>query len=128
MDTVGCVDTILRGVGRSIQTSSLGSPRISVEENHHHHGDRPDSNGMSVCSLERDTGTWQAVVRKRCKATANRMCFPPGLKINNRFDELSEMARGAHAREGDRKSWDDRAAQVCRQRKSHDRFRSPLSR
>ena len=62
-----------------------------VEENHHYHGDRPDSNGMSVCSLERDTGTWQAVVRKRCKATANRMCYPPGLKINNRFDELSEM-------------------------------------
>ena len=62
-----------------------------VEENHHYHGDRPDSNGMSVCSLERDTGTQQAVVRKRCKATANRMCYPPGLKINNRFDELSEM-------------------------------------
>ena len=56
-----------------------------------YHGDRSDSNGMSVCSLERDTGRWQAVVRKRCEATANRMCFPPGLKINNRFDELSEM-------------------------------------
>ena len=40
-----------------------------VEENHHYHGDRPDSNGMSVCSFERDTGSWQAVVRKRCKAT-----------------------------------------------------------
>ena len=62
-----------------------------VEENYHYHGDRSDSNGMSVCSLERDTGRWQAVVRKRCKATANRKCFPPGLKINNRFDELSEM-------------------------------------
>ena len=62
-----------------------------VEENYHYHGDRSNSIGMSVCSLERDTVTWQAVVRKRCKATANCMCFPPGLKINNRFDELSEM-------------------------------------
>ena len=61
-----------------------------VEENYHYHGDRSDSNGMCVCSLERDTGRWQAVVRKRCKAIANRMCFPPGLKINNRSDELSE--------------------------------------
>ena len=41
--------------------------------------------------MERDTVTWQAVVKKRCKATANRICYPPGLKINNRFDELSEM-------------------------------------
>ena len=55
-----------------------------VEENHHYHGDRADSKGMSVCSLQRDT-------RKRFKTTANRMCFPPGLKITNRFDELSEM-------------------------------------
>ena len=101
-----------------------------VEENHHCHGDRPDSNGMSVCSLERDTATWRAVVRKRCKATANRTCFPPGLKINNRFDELSEIVDigGLEVlmleKVGDWKSWDDRAAQVCRQRKSHDRFRS----
>ena len=52
-------------------------------------------------------------MRKRCTATANRMCFPPGLKINNRFDELSEMVDVG----GLEVLMPDRAAQVCRQGK-----------
>ena len=60
-----------------------------VEENCHHHCDHGDNNGMSVCSVDYDSGPWETVTQ-RCCSKRNVFSTPPGLKVNNRIDVFSE--------------------------------------
>ena len=62
----------------------------AVEENYYHQYDHVENNGMSVCSVECDGGSWETVTQKSQKTKRSVLPSPPGLHVNNRFEGLSE--------------------------------------
>ena len=82
---------MLRDAGRSIQSRSFGSPRMLSKRNFCHLYDHVENNGMSVCSVEYDGGSWETVTQRSQKKTKRSVLpSPPGLQVSNRFEGFSE--------------------------------------
>ena len=62
----------------------------AVEENYYHQYDHVENNGMSVCSVECDGGSWETVTQRNQKTKRSVLPSPPGLQVSNRFEGLSE--------------------------------------